>query len=57
MRLTDCGFVKITENSSKKKKKRESRYFYCSKSLVTRIQLGVIIKLTKHTETRFKHFI
>lgn len=56
MRLTDCGFVKITENSSKKKKK-ESRYFYCSKSLVTRIQLGVIIKLTKHTETRFKHLI
>ena len=54
MRLTDCGFVKITEHSSKKK---ENRYFYCNKSLVTRIQLGVIIKLTKHTETRFKHFI
>lgn len=41
----------------KRKKKKDSRYFYCSKSLVTRTQLGVIIKLTKHTETRLKHFI
>lgn len=40
-----------------KKKKKKSRYFCCSKSLVIRIQLGVIIKLTKNTETRFEHFI
>lgn len=38
-------------------KKRRSGYFCCSKSLVTRIQLGVIIKLRKHTEIALRYLI
>lgn len=45
----------ICKNNRELLKKRRNRYFGHSKSLVTRIQIGVIIKLTKHTETILKH--
>lgn len=44
----------ICKNNRELRKWR-SGYFCCSKSLVTRIQLGVIMKLTKHTETALTH--